>query len=125
MTKKQKYFQKRKLSFKYAFNGIWQVVKHEANFRIHIVAALLVILMGFLCHISKTEWMIAILTIGCVMSAEIFNSTIEKFIDLIHPQQDKNAGLIKDISAAAVLILAIAASIIGFIIFIPKIIECL
>ena len=125
MPEKQKYFQKRRLSFKYAFSGIWQAAKQEANFKIHIGAAFLVILLGLICNLTNIEWLIIVITIGCVMAAELFNSAIERLIDLVHPQQNKQAGLIKDISAGAVLITAIAALVIGFIIFIPKIIEWL
>lgn len=125
MPEKQTYFRKRRLSFKYAFNGIWQMAKKEANFKIHIVATFLVILLGLICNLSNIEWLIIVITIGCVMAAELFNSAIERLIDLVHPQQNKQAGLVKDISAGAVLITAIAAAIIGFVIFIPKIIEWL
>jgi len=59
------------------------------------------------------------------MSAEIFNSAIEKLVDIVHPEQNKKAGLIKDMAAGAVLVLAFAAAVIGFIIFIPKIINWL
>lgn len=122
MPEKENYFRKRILSFKYAFKGVWQAIKLEANFRIHIVAAVLVLILSYICKLSAMEWLIVILTIGAVMSAELFNSAIEKFVDLIHPEIGEKAGLIKDISAGAVLILAIAAAVIGFIIFIPKLI---
>ena len=113
------------MSFAYAFSGIWQVVKHEANFKIHILAAVVVIILSIVLQISKIEWLVVILTIGVVMSAEIFNSAIEKLVDVAYPEQNKKAGLIKDMSAGAILILAIAAAVIGFIIFIPKIIDWL
>ncbi len=125
MPKKENYFRKRLLSFACAFKGIWQVVKHEANFKIHILAAVVVIVLGIVLQISKIEWLVVILTIGVVMSAEIFNSAIEKLVDVAHPEQNKTAGLIKDMAAGAVLVLAFAAALIGFIIFIPKIINWL
>lgn len=125
MSQKQNYFSKRILSFTNAFRGIWQVIKHEANFKIHLLAAVVVIILGFVLHISLMEWLVVVLTIGVVMGAETFNSAIEKLVDITHPEQDKKAGLIKDMAAGAVLIIAIAAAIIGFIIFIPKIIDWL
>ncbi len=125
MARKENYFRKRRLSFNYAFKGIWQAVKEEANFRIHILAAAFVVLLGLFFHISTIEWLIVIITICCVMSAELFNSAIEKFVDLSHPEYDKRAGQIKDVAAGAVLVLAIAAATIGIIIFIPKILMLL
>ncbi len=125
MHKKENYFKNRILSFAFAFRGIWQVIKHEANIKIHTLAAVVVIVLGIVLQISTIEWLIVILTIGVVMSAEIFNSAIEKLVDIAHPEQNKKAGLIKDMAAGAVLVLAFAAAVIGFIIFIPKIINWL
>ncbi len=123
MTKKENYLRKRIKSFTYAFNGIWHIIRHEANFRIHLFAVLLVILLGLYMNISANEWLIILLTIGGVMTAELMNSAIENFVDIVHPEHHKKAGLIKDISAGAVLIMAIVAAVIGFVIFIPKLID--
>lgn len=125
MEGKKNYLKERALSFKYAFRGIRHVVKHEPNFRIHIWAAILVFAAGIILHISITEWLFVILTIASVMVAEILNSAVEKIVDLIMPEQNPKAGIIKDISAGAVLIMAIFAAIAGMIIFIPKIIDLL
>lgn len=89
----------------------------QQNLRIHLVIALLVIILCFVLQISFIEWCIVIVCIGMVISAELFNSAIEKWVDLVSPERNKKAGDIKDISAAAVLILAIMAAIIGCIIF--------
>ncbi len=110
-------------SFGYALRGIWLVVKTQRNFRIHLFAAIVVILAGFLFNLSHNEWAILILTIFVVFSAEAFNTAIEKVIDLISPGYNKLAGEAKDIAAGAVLLTAIMAIIIGMIIFLPKIIE--
>lgn len=125
MPKNDNYITKRLKSFKYAFNGIWQVLVREPNFRIHTLAAVVVVIFGFICDLNTTEWIIIAITIGAVMSAEIFNSAIENIVDLVHPERSKQAGLIKDMAAGAVLVLAIAAAIVGFIIFIPKMIDFL
>lgn len=116
---------KRLKSFTYAFNGIWQILLREPNFRIHLLAATAVVIFGFICNLNSTEWLIIVITIGIVMSAELFNSAIEKIVDLVHPARSEKAGLIKDMAAGAVLVTAIAAAIVGFIIFLPKIIELL
>jgi diacylglycerol kinase len=119
------YLYRRIRSFKYAFNGIGHVILNEANFRIHLAVAILVVILGFWLHISKSEWLFIVLTIGMVMAAEIFNSSIEKLMDLLHPEQNRNVGIIKDISAGAVLVTALSALIVGLYIFIPKIIPLL
>lgn len=104
-------------SFQYAWQGIKLAMAEQRNLRIHLVIALLVIILSFVLQISFIEWCIIIVCIGMVISAELFNSAIEKWVDLVSPERNKKAGDIKDISAAAVLILAIMAAIIGCIIF--------
>ncbi len=112
-------------SFVYAFNGIKHAVLTQQNFRVHLLIALLVLIAGFILAISTTEWLVIIIVMGVVFSAELFNTALEGIVDFISPDYDKKAGLIKDYAAAAVLITAIAAAIIGIIIFAPKIIELL
>ena len=65
--------------------------------------------------------MMCVLAIVLVIAGEIFNTSIETIVDMVSPQKNEKAKLVKDISAAAVLVLAIGALIIGLIIFIPKI----
>ena len=73
--------------------------------------------------ISINEWIICITLIGLVLSAELMNTAIETVVDMFTREKNELAGKAKDISAGAVLILAIASAIVGGIIFIPKIIE--
>ncbi len=65
------------------------------------------------------EWVAIILCIGMVLATELINTAIERLVDLISPDRNPIAGQIKDIAAGAVLICAIAAAIVGLIIFIP------
>lgn len=116
-------FKKRLISFRYAFIGINNLIKTEHNARIHVAAATVVIVSGFLFGLTKTEWCFIIFAIGSVFSAEAFNSAIEalcNYCTLDHHQMIKKC---KDIAAGGVLFTAIAAAIIGMIIFIPKIIN--
>lgn len=108
-------------SFRYAFQGLWHVLRHEHNFRIHIIAALTVMVAGFYFDITRAEWLIIILCITGVMAGEIFNTAIERLADIVHPERHPQIGLIKDMAAAAVWILAAGAAITGLIIFIPYI----
>lgn len=106
-------------SFKYTFQGFWSLVKDEHNFRIHLAASIIVVSAGILLKVSKTDWCWLTLCIGTVLVAESFNSAIERLVDLKQPEQDPLAGKIKDMAAAAVLITATTAAVIGVIIFWP------
>lgn len=110
-------------SFKYAFVGIGSSFKTERNMKIHFTIMLLVIFWGIFFKISKIEWIICLCCFAFVIGAEMFNTAIEKVVDIAMPQKDPRVKLAKDISAGAVLIFAISSAIIGLIIFIPKIIE--
>ena len=108
-------------SFKYAIQGFIVSFRTERNMKIHILIMILVILLGIFLKISKVEWIICIVLFAIVISGELFNTAIETTVDIAMPHRDKKAKLAKDVSAAAVLILAIASVIIGGIIFVPKI----
>ncbi|MCK5857491.1 MAG: diacylglycerol kinase family protein [Bacteroidales bacterium] len=95
------------------------MLRKQYNFYIHISLAIIAIALGFYFDINSNEFLWIITAIGLVLSAEIFNTAIEKLTDLVQPKHDPRAGIIKDLSAGAVLILAITALIIGLIIFIP------
>lgn len=108
-------------SFKYAFHGIWALLRDEHNARIHLVAAILAVLLGVILHISVLQWCIIILCIGLVFAAECINSAIEAIADKVSPCHDPLVGKAKDVAAAAVLLLAIAALAVGIVIFVPAI----
>ena len=108
-------------SFKYAFTGIWTALKKEKNMKIHFAVAVLVVILGILFKISKVEWILCTFAIAIVISAELFNTAIETIVDMITAEQNEKAKIAKDVSAGAVLITAIGATIVGIIIFLPKI----
>jgi diacylglycerol kinase (ATP) len=112
-------FKKRILSFRYAFSGILHLIKTQHNAWIHLFIAFLVILSGILFRVTRIEWMMIVVCIGMVITTEIINTTIEYFIDVISPGYNEKAGRVKDLAAAAVLVVSITAAIVGLIIFIP------
>ena len=112
--------QKRLKSFVYAFNGIKLLIKNEHNAWIHCFATVYVITCGFLLNISNTEWIAICIVIGAVFAAEAINSSIETLADFVSPDYSEAIKHTKDLAAGAVLLMAIAAAIVGFIIFIPK-----
>ncbi|MBR6433364.1 MAG: diacylglycerol kinase family protein [Bacteroides sp.] len=105
--------------FGYAWKGIRCCIGKEQNLSFHLIAAIIVVIAGFILSITKIEWTIVILCIGVVIAAELFNTAIERLVDLVSPQQHPIAGKVKDIAAGAVLVCAVTAAIIGLIIFVP------
>ena len=108
-------------SFKYAFQGILTSFKSERNMKVHFLIMFLVIILGLLYKISKVEWMICIILFSIVIAGELINTAIEITVDIAMTEKNEKAKKAKDVSAGAVLVLAIGAAIIGLIIFIPKI----
>ncbi len=106
-------------SVAYAYVGVRLVWKRGANFKIQVYCALVALLIGALLRLSGIEYAIIILTCAVVLSAEIFNTAFEEFCDKFQPTHDPHIARIKDLSAAAVLLLAIGAFFVGAIIFIP------
>lgn len=106
-------------SFRHAINGIRLAISGEHNMRIHLVAAIVVIIAGFYFKLSSTEWIALILAISFVFVAELFNSAIELLADFISPGHHVDIGKIKDISSGAVLVTAIAAVVTGTLVFWP------
>ncbi len=107
-------------SFGYAFKGVAYATTSQLNFRIHLVATVLVVILGYCLKISTSEWQWVMLCITIVLVTEIFNTMIETLVDLVSPGYNEKAGRIKDMSAGAVVIAAIFALATGLIIFIPK-----
>lgn len=115
------FIKERIASFGYAFEGIFEVVKSQANFKIHFSVAFLAILAGFYFSISTTEWCLIIGSIAAVLCAETFNTAIEHLTNLVSPDYHILAKKTKDAAAGAVLFMAIGAAIIGLLIFLPKV----
>lgn len=108
-------------SFGYAFRGIGLLIKGEHNAWIHIFASISITILGFYYKINTTEWLAVVISIGMVLMAETFNSSIEELSDKVKLEQDIKIKNTKDLAAGAVLITATMAIVIGCIIFIPKI----
>lgn len=112
---------KRILGFKYAFRGAWMLLKHEASIQVQLVIALVMTFAGFYYELSSTEWVLQIFAFGLVLSIEGLNTAIEEIADFVHPNHHKKIGYIKDVAAGAVFFAAIAALVIGCIIYGPKV----
>ncbi|MDD5145747.1 MAG: diacylglycerol kinase family protein [Candidatus Pacebacteria bacterium] len=112
-------FQKFLNSLKIALSGLKTALKTEENFRIQALIGFIVIILMFVLGVSVLERSILILVVFVVLSLELINSQIEKFLDLIQPVLHPKVKIIKDLSAAAVLISVFGAIIIGILIFFP------
>ena len=108
---------------KIAFFGLVSALKEENNFRIQFLIAIAVIFFMIVLGLNFIEQSVLILMILVVLSLELINSQIEKFLDLIQPEHHPRVKIIKDFSAGAVLLSAIGSIIIGFLIFWPYIVD--
>ena len=108
-------------SVKDCINGLSFIMISEHNFKREIILALLALISSYILKISKIEFIIVLLTIALVIVSEIFNTAIEKTVDLYTREYNETARIVKDVSAFAVLTMCIFAFFIGIIIFIPKI----
>ncbi len=106
--------------FGYAFKGIGYATATQLNFRVHLAASCIAIILGYSLAISVSQWHWIILCIALVLIAELFNTAIEFLTDLVSPEYNELAGRVKDVSAGAVLLTAFFALVTGGIIFIPK-----
>lgn len=89
--------------------------------RIHLLAAAIAIVMGFLAGIDMFSWVVIVICIVLVFAAELINSSIEAFTDLLAPEYHKKAEKAKDMAAGAVLVVSIGALVAGIMIFLPYI----
>lgn len=106
-------------SFKYAWQGI-SLLFRQPNACIHAVVTIIVLLCGWWLGLAVWEWCVVALCIGGVLMAEGFNTAVETLADRVSADYDEMVGKCKDLAAGAVLLMVIAAVIVGLIIFLPK-----
>ena len=107
-------------SFGYAFRGLAICFRTQTNARIHALATVLAVTLGFALKLAAWEWCMVVLSIALVWAAECFNTALEDWVDLVSPERRPLAGRIKDLAAGAVLAAAIGAAAVGAIVFLPK-----
>lgn len=107
-------------SFGYAFKGVAYATATQLNFRIHLGATTLALLLGYFLKISTAEWLWITLSITLVLVTELFNTMIEALTDFVSPGFNETAGRVKDMSAGTVVIAAAFALITGLVIYLPK-----
>ena len=120
MTRKKFSWKERGNSFGYAWQGSKALFRTEHNAWIHTGTTIAVVIAAIVLKVSKIETAVLVLTIAFVFVTEILNTAIEKAMDLISIERHPKIALVKDLAAAAVLLSAVAAVVIGVIIFLPK-----
>ena len=106
-------------SFRFACAGLWYALRTQRNTRIHLAIAAGAIALGLWLGLSYTEWAVLALTIGFVLVSEMLNTVAETLVDLVSPGYHPLAKVIKDVTAAAVLLGAIIAVVVGLLILGP------
>lgn len=122
---KNKWRTSRPGSFKNAFSGFWFNLRNEPNFRIQLLIAILVVIAGVILDLHRLQWILLVILIGVVLSAEAMNTAVEKLCDRFLEESDPRVKIIKDSAAAAVLIISAAAFLAGIFIFWPQLKELL
>lgn len=112
-------------SFRHAFEGMWYVIIHERNARIHFCVALGVILLAALLRLDMLRWALLLLAIGLVFTAEMLNTAVEVLVDLLIHEVHPLAKTAKDVAAGAVLLMALVAVVIGIVVLGPPLIKAL
>ncbi len=109
-------------SLRYALRGIGRMLRTETNARIHALATIAVVCLGLAFGIGRLEWLAVVLAIAGVWSAEAINSAFEALCNVASPDYHPQVERAKDIAAGAVLLAAIGALVVGFLIFGPYVI---
>jgi len=101
--------------------GLAHALGTEQSMRIHCLIAVAVIVAGFVFAVAAWEWIVLVLCIGLVISAECMNTALERLADRVSQETHPLIKQAKDCSSAAVLVLAIAAAVVGGVVFVPKV----
>ena len=106
-------------SYRYAFRGIGLAFRSENNMIIHLAAAVSVVAVNYVLHVTTTEWLITLILIGLAWMSEIFNTAIEKLADRVTKDQDPLIAQTKDLAAGSVLVICLIAVVCACVIYLP------
>jgi diacylglycerol kinase (ATP) len=113
----------RAASFRHAFRGIGTVIRTQHNAWIHLVATVIAIALGFYVTLSAMEWCVIVVAIALVWVTEAVNTAIEFLADEVTRERREGIGHAKDVGAGAVLLAAIAALVLGALVFVPHLLR--
>ncbi|MEK6574454.1 MAG: diacylglycerol kinase family protein [Chloroflexota bacterium] len=123
ITTSKSQISKSKNPFRHAFHGWWYVLRHERNARVHAIISVAVFVVGLWVGLDRRDWAVILLTMVAVWMGEFINTALEAVVDLASPEHHPLAKVGKDVGAAAVLIAALAAVVIGLLILGPPLWE--
>ena len=123
MNKIAEFFVSRYRAFGHAFRGLWHVLRTQRNAWVHALATSLAILLAFWLRLPARDWAVLFVTIALVWTAEFINTALEAVVDLASPQHHPLAKVGKDVGAAAVLLAALAAILVGLLVLGPPLWE--
>lgn len=120
----QSFLESRARSFRHAFSGWWFVIRTQKNAWIHAIVSLIVIALSFWLNLPTRDWAVILLAIAMVWTAEFINTALEAVVDLASDHEHHRLAQVgKDVGAAAVLIAAFSAVVIGCLILVPQLWE--
>lgn len=112
-------------SFRFAWQGLRLAFRTQRNLRIDLAAALAAVVAAWVLELPPGESALVVLAAAAVIAAELFNSALEALVDLVQAQADPLARRAKDMAAAAVLVLAVGAAVVGGVLFLPRLVGLL
>jgi diacylglycerol kinase len=110
-------------SWSYSFDGLKYAYKYEQSMLIHVVVTIAVVAANIILKVSGMHWLITIMAIGMVLAAELINTAIEAVVDMVTLDIHPLAKIAKDCGSAATFVLAMMAAAIGFVIYVPYIVD--
>ncbi len=117
------FLRSRAQSFRHAFSGWWFVLRTQRNAWFHAAISVIILVLGFWLRLKPLDWALLIIAAAFVWIAEFLNTALEAVVDLASPQKHPLAKVGKDVGAAAVLIAALAATLIGVLVLGPPLWE--
>jgi len=110
-------------SFNFAIEGLISALKNEKHMKVHILAAIIIVILAIVINASKVEILIISLSVSFVVITELVNTAVEAIVDLVSPERHPLAKLAKDVAAGAGLVAAINALCVGYLLFYDKLLD--
>ena len=110
-------------SFNFAIEGLTEAIRNEKHMKVHILLAIIIVILAILTNATKVEILIISLSVSFVIITEMVNTSVEALVDLISPDRHPLAKLAKDVAAGAVLVSAINALCVGYLLFYDKLLD--
>lgn len=107
-------------SFGPALAGMSWALKTQRNLQVHAIATVVVVFLGCWLQVAAWEWCVVLLAVGLVWAAELLNTALEVLADRVSKEREEPIRQVKDTAAAAVLVAALAALGVGWVVFLPK-----